>query len=153
MMTNNQHQIAISTGLAELAHTEYQVKKRPKMCWVKIYKQCFRLVIMKMQKNIRCNFGDKTQPTRGSSFFWAPYTFSAGDMTSESWTSSSYLKLNCSSFPGQLISPLWPSNRTRCWPRPTPILATCSKSGASFRRRWTTTDTPSGSSQTSSMAT
>ena len=30
MMTNNQHQIAISTGLAELAHTEYQVKQDEK---------------------------------------------------------------------------------------------------------------------------
>ena len=146
MMTNNQHQIAISTGLAELAHTEYQVK-RQKCVLRRIFKNFFRLVIMKMQRNIRCNFGDKTQLTPGFSFFLARYISSAGDMTSE-FSATSRSCFPCLTIPGLLISPLWRSNRTRCWPRPTPTLATCSKSGASFRRLWITTDTPWGSSQT-----
>ena len=40
-----------------------------------------------MQRNILCNFGDKTQPTRGSSYFLARYISSAGDMTSKFSTS------------------------------------------------------------------
>ena len=83
-MTN--HQIAISTGLAELAHTEYQVK----IILISIFGchfECeifvFRLEIMKMQRNIQCNYGDRIQQIQEFFCFFHPYTFNVEDMTSK----------------------------------------------------------------------